>query len=94
MTHAKWLQKQRNLKEDDVVLLIDKQLPQNEWQIGLVTETIKGNKGLVRSVKVRTNIGTSEKPQFKEYHRPVVKCCLLEAAPDESVEEDTITVTL
>ena len=52
------------------MLIMDKQLPRNEWSTGRVVDVIEGRDGLVRSAEVRTHAGT--------FSRPVVKLCVLE----------------
>ena len=68
----KWNEEVRNVKNGDIVLLVDKDLPRGRWSIARVLEVYKGRDGLVRSAKVKT--ATSE------YVRPIVKMCLLECA--------------
>ena len=50
--------------------------PLSQWPLGLVMGTHKGTDGLVRSVDVKTETGT--------YERPVTKICLLEGAIKDS----------
>ena len=67
---SKWLQKQDNVAEDSVVLVIDDNLPRNCWLLGRVIKTMPGSDGLVRSVEIKTRNGV--------LIRPVHKVCLLE----------------
>jgi hypothetical protein len=66
----KWIKPQRNLCVGDVVLIVDEITPRNEWPLGRVVETLPGQDGLVRVVKVKTSKNI--------LIRPVVKLCLLE----------------
>ena len=50
---SKWSSRQRNLQQGDVVLVVDKQMPRDQWPLGAVMEVIKGEDGLVRRVLVR-----------------------------------------
>ncbi|XP_063602709.1 uncharacterized protein LOC134778750 [Penaeus indicus] len=62
----------RNLREGDLVLIVEQHTPRNQWRLGRVVEAIAGEDGLVRKAKVRTSSGVLT--------RPVVKLCLLEAS--------------
>ena len=73
----KWHSIERNLKENDLVLVVEQTQHRNQWPLGRVLEVYAGRDGLVRSAKVKT--------MNSEYRRPVTKLCLLEAA----VEEDS-----
>lgn len=67
---TKWYKKHPNLKVNDLVMVINNNVPRNTWPLGVVVETFKGNDSLVRSVKVKTKDGV--------YVRPIHKICLLE----------------
>ena len=43
----KWAVEQRNLKVGDVVLLVDRQTPRDQWPLGVIIETFKGEDQLV-----------------------------------------------
>ena len=47
---GKWFHSQRNLKVDDVVLVIDTKAKRGEWPLGRITEVHQGKDGLVRVV--------------------------------------------
>ena len=68
---TKWMQPQRNISVDDVVLLLDESTPRNVWPIGRVIEVIPDSQGLVRRATIKTAKGI--------FHRPIHKLCLLEA---------------
>ncbi|XP_072168946.1 uncharacterized protein [Diadema setosum] len=68
----RWTRPQRNLAKDDLVLLIDDNLPRGQWSLGKVVEVYPGRDGRVRQVEVRVG--------HKHFRRPVVKLCLLEAS--------------
>ena len=67
---GKWHRPQRNMKEGDVVLLIDPKARRGEWPLGRITQVHPGKDGLVRVVKVK--VGKSI------YERPVHRLCPLE----------------
>ncbi|XP_077974481.1 uncharacterized protein LOC120338155 [Styela clava] len=67
----KWNKPQRNMSEDDIVLIVDHNLPRNTWLLGRVIKTFPGKEGLVRSVSVQT--------QYSVLQRPVTKLILLHA---------------
>ena len=69
---TKWHQPRRNVQENDLVLIIDKQRPRNSWPVGRVIETYKGADDLVRSARVRL--------RDSELVRPIAKLCVLEEA--------------
>jgi transposase InsO family protein len=71
----KWLEPRRNLKEGDLVIVFQHDIPRNQWPLGLVVGTHPGRDGLVRSVEVKTATGT--------YERPISKICLLEGTAIE-----------
>ena len=81
-SRTKWATRQRNLREGDVVLLVDKQTPRDQWPLGLVVKAICGEDGLVRRVLVRTAKSTT-------LDRHVAHIVLLEATPDEEAENVT-----
>ena len=68
----KWKEKKRSLKDGDVVLVAEPNLPRGVWTLGRIMSTHPGQDGLVRAVKVRTQHG--------EYRRPTTNLCLLEEA--------------
>ena len=67
-----------NLKEGDLVWLIEDSDKQGYYKLGRVVETMEGSDGVIRSTKVRTNAGV--------YKRPVVKL-----APVLPNEKDVFT---
>ena len=76
----KWFMPKRNLKVGDVVIVQD-EVPRNEWPLGIVIESSADQEGLVRSVKIKLG---SRNPQKKENYarcsiieRPVQKVVLL-----------------
>lgn len=70
----KWLTKERNLREGDIVLVIDDRNPRGQWPLGVVTRVHPGPDGVTRTADVRHR-GT-------ELRRPVAKLCLLEATTE------------
>jgi hypothetical protein len=70
----KWLVPQRNLSIGDLVLMYIENSPRNQWPLGIVLEVNKGKDGLIRSVRVKTQVGI--------YDRPISKLCLLESFGD------------
>ena len=73
----KWLHPVKNLKVDDVVIVVDDGAPRNAWRLGRVTETYPSEDGLVRTAKVATNSGTLV--------RPIHKLCRLEFSDEQSM---------
>lgn len=71
----KWQVQCRNLKENDLVLICDKQTHRNEWPMGVVTKTYPSEDGLVRSVQVKIARGDS----VSVLVRPISELVLLES---------------
>ncbi|KAL2102335.1 hypothetical protein ACEWY4_001503 [Coilia grayii] len=65
----KWNVVRRNLKPNDIVLIVDESSPRNSWPMGKVVETIPDSRGHVRRVKIQTKNNILE--------RPITKLCLL-----------------
>ena len=65
----KWLEKNRNVKEGDVGLIVDERAPRGSWLMGKVEKTIPDAKGFICLVLVKTKTNTLE--------RPINKLCLL-----------------
>ena len=74
----KWFHPRHNLKEGDVVLIVEPNTSRGEWPLGRVIEAYPGDDGLVRVVKV--------KAKNKEYLRPVHRLCPLEYVEDSAEE--------
>ena len=72
LARAKWTTEKRNLAVDDVVLLVEPNLPRGMWLLGRVTKVFPNKDGLVRKATVQTKDG--------EYERPISRICVLEAA--------------
>ena len=69
----RWNKLQKNLAVNDIVLLLDENLPRSVWPLGRVIEVYHNQRdGLVRSAKVKT--------RTSELVRPVDKIVLLETA--------------
>ena len=57
-----------NVKEDDVVLEIDPNLPRGQWRLLRVAAILPSEDGLVRKVKVVS-------ADHKEYERSISRLC-------------------
>lgn len=57
LSRQKWHSEENPVKIGDLVLLVDDQLPRNEWKKGLVCKLFPNKDGQVRSVEVRTVSG-------------------------------------
>jgi transposase InsO family protein len=66
----KWHDTAKPIMVDDVVIVVDDQLPRNNWTKGIITGTFPGKDGIVRAVDVKTTTGT--------FRRPVAKICRLD----------------
>jgi hypothetical protein len=67
---SKWAKDQPNLKINDLVMMVDDNLPRGLWLLGRVQQIVTSDDGRVRSLKIKTSQGT--------YSRPAAKVCLLE----------------
>ena len=79
-SRQKCFQPKRNLKIGDIVI-VQEEVPRNEWPLGKITDTSTDQKGLVRSMKIKLG---SRNPQKKGndtnshiIERPVQKVVLL-----------------
>ena len=66
----KWTREEIPLKENDVVLISEDNLPREKWRIGKVIQTYPGKDDMIRTVKLQTKKGI--------INRPVQKLHLLE----------------
>ncbi|XP_044757790.1 uncharacterized protein LOC123315948 [Coccinella septempunctata] len=67
---TKWFEQNQNLKEGDLIVLMDSKLPRNNWPKGVVYKTYPGKDGKVRVVDIKLKSGI--------YRRPVSKLCKVE----------------
>ena len=65
----KWHLLKTNLKQDDVVLIVDDASPRSHWRLGKITKTYPDEHGVVRQVLVKT--------RDHEVRRPIHKLCLV-----------------
>ena len=74
----KWFQAHRNLRKDDIVLIVDESQPRSRWALGRIMDVFPDRKGLVRTVLVKTrNIVVT---------RPVSKLCPILMTDDQQKE--------
>ena len=55
---SKWRQEKRDFREDDIVVIIDKDTPRGQWPVGRITKVYKGSDGHVRVADVKTAKGS------------------------------------
>ena len=63
----KWFDVKRNLKVDDIVLLVEDSQQRLKWLMGRVLKTFPDKRGLVRTVLVKTHTNV--------FKRPIAKLC-------------------
>ena len=68
------------MKEGDVVIIMDSNLPRSTWLRGIVSRTCLGRDQIVRVAEVKTKFGT--------YRRPVSKLAVLDVYRDVEDPED------
>ncbi|XP_043244107.1 uncharacterized protein LOC122392847 [Amphibalanus amphitrite] len=61
----KWTEARQNLREGEVVLLLDPSAPRGNWPMARVERTYPGSDGLVRVLDVRTPKGLLKRPVTK-----------------------------
>ncbi|XP_053663492.1 uncharacterized protein LOC128712627 [Anopheles marshallii] len=62
---TKWFDSVPPIKEGDVVLIVDGNLPRNTWPMGRVLEVTRARDGQVRRARVQTTNGILERPATK-----------------------------
>lgn len=62
---SKWFEKIKPPSVGDIVIIVDDNLPRNNWPKGIITETIAAKDGQVRRVKVKTSTSLFERPVTK-----------------------------
>ena len=73
----KWNADRRNVRVDDIVMLVDTNAVRSKWTIARVIEVYPGEDGKVRNVKLKT--------MNSEYRRPVTKIAVI--YPTEGYED-------
>ena len=68
----KWIGERRNLEVDDLVLVVDKNIPRGRWLLGRCMKVFPGRDGRVRTAEIKT--------KESSLIRPISKLCLLEEA--------------
>ena len=63
-TRQKWINKERNMKTGDLVMIADNS-PRNSWTIGRIQDVVKDKHELVRFVKVKTPSNVLTRPVDK-----------------------------
>jgi len=82
---SKWFNKCAPIKIGDIVVIVDPDLPRNNWPKGIVVDAMKAKDGQVRSVTVKT--------QTSLLQRPVAKVAVLDVGVSfvNSPERDSFT---
>lgn len=70
----KWYKHVNNVRLNDLVLIIDENSSPLQWRRGRIIELYKGSDNIIRSVKLKTQLG--------DLIRPVVKLCKLPTQED------------
>jgi hypothetical protein len=64
-TRSKWVEITKDLKTDDIVLVLDSNLPRGRWPLGRILETFPGKDGHNRVAKVQCGEKTFVRPIHK-----------------------------
>ena len=62
---SKWTEVVKDLKKDDVVLVLDPKLPRGRWPLGRITDTYPGRDGHTRVAKIQCGTKTVVRPIHK-----------------------------
>ena len=62
---SKWMQVLKDLKKDDVVLVLDSKLPRGRWPLGCIIETYPGRDRYTRVAKIQCGASTVVRPIHK-----------------------------
>ena len=65
IVRKKWFVKTDSLKTNDLVLIVDFQVPRNFWRKGIIPEVFPGADGEVRVAKISTSSGDFIRPVHK-----------------------------
>lgn len=76
-TRNKWYNIRKNIKPNDMVLIMDENTPPSVWPLGRVVEVSVGNDGLVRSAKILVASSRKDKIVNTTLDRPIQKLCIL-----------------
>ncbi|XP_060607783.1 uncharacterized protein LOC132759922 [Ruditapes philippinarum] len=71
-SRQKWLRPQRDIREGDIVLVAQENIPRGQWPLGRVESINVGRDGHTRSCVVKTSMS--------QFLRPITKLCLLECS--------------
>lgn len=82
LPRQKWFQEGHQLKQGDVVVIVDPKLPRNTWPKGIIESVHPGADGRVRIVDIRTKTGILT--------RPVTRVALLPTAAENDCPERTM----
>ena len=76
---TKWKRSIPPLRENDIVLISEENMPRRTWPLGRIVELFPGSDGLIRTVRVKTSRGV--------YTRPVQKLHLYESYDNNLSEQ-------
>ena len=73
-SRQRWRREVQNLKPNDIVLLVDEDVPRGKWVMGRIVRVFPSQDGLVRKALVRTSVSS--------YLRPIHKMVLIRSESD------------
>ncbi|KAL0838691.1 hypothetical protein ABMA28_016761 [Loxostege sticticalis] len=76
---SKWRKPQRNIKENDVVVIREDNIPPGKWALGRVVQLHPGSDGYVRVVTLKTKNGFMQ--------RPIVKLSVLPVSDNQDIDQ-------
>ena len=62
---SKWRRPVRNLRDGDVVLVVENSMPRSQWRLGRIEKALPSSDGLVRKAKVRVENNVIDRPASK-----------------------------
>lgn len=77
---TKWFYEVKPIEFNDIVVIVDPELPRNCWPKGRIISVNTSKDGQVRSATVQTKTGI--------YERPATKLAVLDVRRDESVSQE------
>ena len=61
----KWLNLRKNVQINDIILIMEDNLPRNQWCMGKIEEIFRDQDDLIRKVKIKTKNSILERPIHK-----------------------------
>ena len=93
-TRSKWKETVKDLKNGDVVLALENDLPRRKWPLGRIVETYPGRDGHTRVAKVQCGERTLVRPIHKLGRRSLAGVCRPMSARPPNIKRVSLLVLL